>query len=440
MGLSRSLSTGTSSLVAHQQRLDIISNNIANANTIGYKSSRATFADQFSQVYRYGKEPDSVQGEGVGGVDPMQFGLGVKMASITNDMSQGILETTNRPLDMALQGNGFFVYNLNGQQLYSRAGAVNRDQDGYFVDSNTGAYLKGYNVLTDATGKAVKDATGANIVNAKLENLRVSPDVISAPNQTQNINVSGNLNSAAATGDERKTSITVFDNNGGTKSIGLTFTKTANPNEWGVAADIDGNAVALSSATITFNDDGSLNTPLTLQVTAANLNTAIGSNAFDATTPKDITITLADANNLLGGLRQYAGSNTATTDKQDGYQAGYLNALSVDQEGKVWGAFTNGQSEVLGQVAVAQFANQSGLMKEGDNFFRTAPDSGLAIIGTAGEMFQSTKIASQTLEQSNVDLTTQFTDMISTQRAFEAAARTVTVSDQLLAETNMLKR
>ncbi len=440
MGLTRSLSTGASSLRAHQQRFDVISNNLANVNTIGYKSSRAVFQDLLSQTLRFGSSPDSEGGIGLGGINPLQFGLGVKIGAVQKDMSQGIVETTNRPLDMALNGEGMFVYQANGRQLYSRAGAVSRDTEGFLVDTSTGAYLQGYNMQIDANGKIVKDSNGINILNRRVDNLQIPAGVISPPRQTSSIAITGNLNAATPEGEERTTSINIFDNAGGTRTLTLTFVKTANDNEFGVTAQIDGLDVATDESTITFNTDGTLNTPLQLQITASDLNAAIGSVVFDETTPNDLAITLAETDNLLGGLTQFGGSNTATMIEQDGYQAGDLISLSVDPEGKVWGAFTNGQAEVLGQVVIAKFTNPEGLVKEGNNFYSISPNSGLANIGTAGENFPSTSVIGAALEQSNVDLTREFTDMIATQRAFEAASRTVTVSDQLLGETTLLKR
>lgn len=440
MALTRSLSNGASSLRAHQQRFDVISNNIANANTIGYKSARATFTEQFNQVLNFGKTPNQVEGKGSGGINPLQFGLGVKMGSVSLDMSQGVIETTGRALDMALQGDGFFVLNMNGRELYSRAGAFTQDRGGFLVDSATGAFVQGYVPERDSTGKFVKDVNGNNILNRQVQTIQIPSNTVSPPQQTQTVSVMGNLNSQAAVGDERKTSINIYNTNGGVHSLGLTFTKTANANEYSIAANIDGNNVTIGATNITFNSDGTVNQPLNISITAANLNTALGAQLFDQTTPRDITLNLANPDNLLSGLTQFAMPNSATTSGQDGYQSGSLIGLTVDTEGKIWGAFTNGQSEILGQTVIAKFTNQAALIKEGDNLLATSVNSGLANIGTAGEIFPSTKVNGGALEQSNVEMTQQFTDIISTQRAFDAAARTITVSDQMLAETNMLKR
>ncbi len=439
MGLSRSLETGASSLKAHQQRMDVISNNLANTNTVGYKSNRANFGEQFNQVYNHGISPDATGNKGGGGVNPLQFGLGVKMTSIQQDMSQGVLETTNRPLDMALQGDGFFVYNVNGKDQYSRAAAISQDKTGNLVDTSTGAFLQGYNVETDANGRISKNSDGTNRLNANKSNLVITTETVSPPRQSQNISFYGNLNAGMATGDSRNTSINVYDNLGGVHSLSLSFSKTANPNEYALASSIDGQAVTGGAANITFNADGTLSTPNNLTFNPADINTALGGQLFDpAAAP--LVVTLADPNNLMGGLTQFSGSNTASFKSQDGYTAGDLLNLTVARDGKIYGSFTNGQSEVVGQVVMAKFTNQDALVRSGDNFFSASPNSGAAIIGTANDSFPSSSIVGKALEQSNADMTEQFTKMISTQRAFEAASRTITISDTLLAEVNQLKR
>ncbi len=442
MGLVRSLSIGTSSLIAHQKRMDVISNNLANANTIGYKSSRMTFAEQFSQTYRHGTGPSSNTQNGIGGVDPLQYGLGVKVGSTQMNMGQGIIESTDRPLDMAINGSGFFIYNDNGTQKYSRAGAVKQDREGYLVDSNSGAFLSGYNVQTDSTGKANKTDAGDNILDKKISNIRIKPSTISLPKQTTNIEMNGNLDSAMKTTDlPRPTTVKIFDQNGAAHDLTINISKAAAPNQFTLSGSIDGKTVTLSATTIEFNPEGTLKTPLNLTVTAANLNTALGNSAFNSTAPKNLDIRLADPNNLTSGsMTQFAGATTATIASQDGYQAGNLLSTEVDSTGKILGSFSNGKTEVLAQAVLANFVNPEGLLKQGGNFYIGSPNSGEAIYGNAVENFASTRVIGRSLEQSNVEMTEQFTDMISTQRAYEAASRTITVSDQMLSEINQLKR
>lgn len=439
MGLTRSLATGASSLKAHQQNFDVISHNLANANTIGYKSNRATFKEEFNQVIKHGRSPEA-GGTNTGGVNPFQFGLGVRLGSIEQNMSQGAIEATERPLDLAIRGDGFFVFNHNNRELYSRAGNLSMDKQGFLVDGGSGAYLQGYNVETDSNGVIVKDSNGVNNLAGTKANLRIPPDIISSPRQTKEVSLTGNLDSGNSEGYTKNTSISIFDTLGSAHELKFTFTKTANPNEYSIAAQIDGNDITLTDSTLLFNNDGTLNTPSSINLAASELNTLIGQPVFDETTPSDINVKLTDAANITSGLRSYSGPNTATVADQDGYKSGSLLAIDVDDTGTLRGSFTNGQEEVLGRVLVGKFTNNEGLVREGGNFYAASPNSGLANIGTAVDLFPSTSISGNSLEMSNVDMTVEFTKMISTQRGFEAAARIITVSDQLLSETTMLKR
>ncbi len=440
MAISRSLSIGISSLRSHQRRFEVISNNIANINTTGYKSSRINFVEQFNQIYNRGRASNVSSSSGSGGLNPIQYGLGVRVGSITPDLSQGVIEATGRPLDMAIQGDGFFVYQLNGRQFFSRSAPIVRDSEGFLIDPTTGAVLQGYNVVRNSSGFIILDNNGISTLSKTLTNLQIPNNLVNPPRQTQSVIMGGNLNADAAVNTTTRTSVTLYDNLGAAHTLTFTFTKTANPNEWSLAAEIDGNAFTLATTTITFNQDGTINTPTEITINASDLNTAIGSNVFDATTPKNITIQMAPSSNRLQGITQFSGTNTVSFQYQDGYTLGELADLSVDYNGKIWGSFTNGRTELLGQIALARFANPSALVREGNNMFSVAPDSGLPILGTAGESFASSRIYSGALEQSNVDLAEQFTEMITTQRAYEAAARTITVTDVMLAETNNLKR
>ncbi|MCX7937510.1 MAG: flagellar hook protein FlgE [Bacteroidota bacterium] len=436
MALLRSLTSGVSSLRAHQQRMDVISNNIANVNTIGYKASEAVFAEELAQSL----SPAIGPSDNLGGRNPRQIGLGVRMGAIRADFSQGSLRITNRPLDVALNGEGFFIYRLNGVDYYSRAGALGLDRDGNIVDSTTGAIVQGYNIVRDTNGKPLKDGAGVNVLSRQLSGLRIDPGIRSAPRQTENIQLSGNLSATLQENESVQASVTIYDNVGNTHILQLSFTKTANPNEFTLSATLDGNALTLPVTTVQFNPDGSLASPLEIAVSGADLNAALGTNGLPFDETKTLTLSLAKANDLLSGVTQFATASTLTVQQQDGFPPGDLRSLSVDSTGKIIGLFTNGQSEVLGQLAIARFANPGGLSREGNGMFIVTANSGNPIVGTAVEIFQSTVVSGGALEESNVDLTEQFADLISTQRAFEAAARTITVSDQMLQEITSLKR
>ena len=467
MGLIRSLTIGTSSLISHQSKFDVISNNVANASTFGYKSKRANFAEQFSQTQTRGKASESEAKYSNGGKDPIQFGLGVKLASLSSDMSQGVIETTNRPLDVALQGDGFFIVNYNGQQRFTRSGVFTRDNDGYIVDTNTGAFVQGYNVATNSSGIAQRTSDGSNILDRTLSNINIPYNTVSLPRQSQEVTLRGNLNAEANPGFDstRKTSMTIYDQSGAARTLTFTFQKTENPEEWLVAVEVDGVAQAggegdiylnpndpsetiSAFGRITFNPDGTLNAitppspnpdrPFTLNFPAGYFTDANGN--VDSKFPMDMRVQLAAPNNLSQGLKQYSADSNANFESQDGWSLGELENMEVDSMGRILGEFTNGQTEILGQIAMSRFANNEGLTRTGNNYYSQAPNSGDPVIGTAVEIFATTQMVGRALEQSNVDLTREFTEMISTQRAFEAASRTVTVSDTLLQEINQLKR
>ncbi len=438
MGLMRSLSTAQSSLRAHQQRLDVIAHNVANVNTIGYKASRARFADYFSQRLSFG----AMGAATLGGVNPLQIGSGVRLAAIVTDMSQGTLTVTERPLDVALQGEGFFVVQLNGQPRYTRAGSFTVDALGRLVDTATGALVQGYPLLLDMTGRPVRDSAGNLVLARRVEALRIPPQLRSPAHQTERVRVAGNLSAAMAEGETLATSILIYDARGVTHVLQLEFQKTATPGEFTLRLTLDGQAVALpaGASIVRFRSDGTLESPPSVSISAAELNTALGaaSPVFEPT--KSLTLELAPEGNLLAGITNVAGQSTLAIVEQDGYGMGELVDLRIDSTGKLLGTFTNGRTEVLGQLVIAKFPNPEGLLREGDALFTPSPASGAPILGTAGELFPSTRILGGALEEANVDLGTEFTELITTQRAFEAAARMVAVSDQILAELNALKR
>lgn len=462
MAISRSLSVGASSLRAHQMKFDTISNNLANLNTIGFKGNRANFEEQFYQVSNQGRAPESKDGIGTGGSNPLQFGLGVKFGSITQDMSQGTIESTNRPLDMAIQGDGFFMYNMNGQQMYSRAGNVSRDKNGFLVDSSTGAILQGYSIQANADGTVTK-INGLNPLQGTIGNLNIPNNVSSSPNQTTTVKMTGNLNANNPDGTEKVTTMSIYDNVGGVHELKFTFKFVAGDSaatpptsdSYDLKAEMDGVNVILNDgeatpttiSNLTFGNDGIINPIVAgpppkynLSIEVDPADTSDTANALRARFSTQPIVQLANPDQVTSGLTNYSAPNTATFTEQDGYQAGSLIDLTVDNKGQIWGSFTNGKSERLGQVALAKFTNNEGLVRNGGNFYRESPNSGTPNIGTAVDIFPSTQIAGSSLEQSNVDMTVQFTDMISTQRAYEAAARTITLSDQLLQETTNLKR
>jgi flagellar hook protein FlgE len=283
--------------------------------------------------------------------------------------------------------------------------------------------------------------------------------------------MSGNLNANNTDGAEKITTMTIYDNKGSAHELKLKFAfvagdSTATPptsDSYNLTGSLDGINLILNQndgdptatppvagtalSSLSFASDGSLNPVTAGPPPAYNLSFEVdpadvtdAANVLRGNFPTAPVVQLADPNQVTTGLTNYAGSNSVTFTEQDGFQKGDLIDMSVDGKGQIWGAFTNGKSERLGQVTLAKFTNNEGLVRNGSNFYRESPNSGVPNTGTAVDIFPSTQIAGGSLEQSNVDMTTQFTDMISTQRAYEAAARTITLSDQLLQETTNLKR
>lgn len=453
MALTKSLSIGASSLIAQQSNFDVISNNVANASTVGFKGSNATFQEELNLIMKRGQGPEEPDGNGsIGGINPIQYGLGVKIGSIKQDFSQGAIETTNNPLDLALNGDGFFVYNMNNKNHYSRAGNLDIDKDGFIVDTATGAYLQGYNLRME-DGVVVENSKDKYTLGGVVSNLKVDPKVQSAPKQTQTLTMSGNLNSLNEEGDSKSSTVTIYDQIGNAHELKITFTKlsaeqdaSAKGKLYGASMQIDGIDLptnGLDQKVIEFGENGTLTEPMDLYLTVEDMNDALGTESFtdlNLGVNEDLLIKMADDDNLLTGVTNLSGSDTVTFMTQDGYAAGDLTGLSVNSDGKIIGSFTNGRSENLGQVVIAQFTNQEGLVREGNNFYSESSNSGIPLMGTATDIFPSTSIVGNGLEQSNVDLTKEFTKMISSQRAYEAAARVVTTSDTILGETTMLKR
>jgi len=421
MSFLRSLFSGVSGLRNHQLMMDVIGNNISNINTIGFKSGRATFSELFSQTLRGASQP---LGE-AGGIDPVQVGLGMTVNTVESLFAQGNIETTGQPTDLAIQGSGFFVVNKDGTDYYTRDGSFKFDANGQLVSAGTGAILQG----------KLADANGNIPIGTRLENLKIALDTKSAAKATGAVKFAGNLNSAAATGDQAKASVTVFDSLGNSQNVTLEFTKTANTNEWSWTASAPSPATITGggSGTITFNADGTLNA-FAYGAGATSLTINPGNGASPMTVSID-----AGTSGVFAGITQTNGSSNIAAREQDGYGAGVLNNISIDQDGRVLGSFSNGIVKTLGQVMLAEFNNPSGLVRMGNNMYDVTGNSGIPIISSPGDSSNS-KIAPGGLEQSNVDLADEFTKMIMAQRGFQANARVITTSDEFLNDVVNLKR
>lgn len=394
-------STALSGINAAQADLGVTANNIANANTTGFKQSRAQFADYFSSA-GYG-----LSDTGIGG--------GVRVARVAQEFSQGAVNFTNNALDLAINGEGFFTVSNNGSLEYTRAGAFGTDRNGYIVNA-AGARLQAY---------PSNGAAGFN--TAQLSDVQVST-ADNPPAATSNITVGFNLPANAGvpanatfdatdpTSYNHTTSVTVYDSLGSAHTANLYFVKSATANEWQMHTQIDGNAVS-GPDSLVFSSSGALTTP------------ANGALTLSGYTPTTGAAAMTMGLNLTAAT-QYGNSFGVGALTQDGYATGRLSGLSISAEGVVQARYTNGQVAAIGQLAMANFANPQGLQQLGDGRWGETFGSGPVIRGQAGGTHFG-QIQAGALESSNVDLTEQLVNMITAQRNFQANAQMIQTADQI---------
>jgi flagellar hook protein FlgE len=393
--------------------MDVIGNNVANVNTPGFKSSSVNFQEVFSQTLRGASSPSGTSTTERGGMNPMQVGLGVTVASINTNHNSGNLQPTSRMSDVAIEGKGFFVVQDGQGRAYTRVGAFDTDGDGVLVDAE-GRKVLGWG-LDPLTGTLPAQRTESG-----LEAIKIAIGSNMDAKATTKASWHKNLNSEAAIGDTQEVPFTVYDSQGGTHTITVTFEKTAD-NEWSWTAS--GAEVDAGDGTITFD------------VTGHHAATTV-TNAL-VLTPGAVSPITVDLD--FTGVTQVAGPTTIDTDVVDGHATGTLESYTFDSKGVISGFYSNGQTRVLGQLAVANFANPGGLQKLGKSLYIESNNSGDADIGDAGTSGRGS-IAPSSLEMSNVDLSEEFTQMIITQRGFQANSRIITVSDELLQELVNLRR
>jgi len=539
MAFLRSLFAGVSGLQNNQLMMDVIGNNIANINTIGFKASRATFSEAFAQTLQNATQP----GGNSGGTNAIQVGLGVAVNTVDTQFTQGTLQSTGVSTDLAIQGNGFFAVNQNGTTRYTRVGTFQLDATGQFVNPGSGAILEG----------TLASANGIITPGTQLQNLKIDLNQISPAKATGSVQLAGNLDATATvaeadltgnidsgtivgstvnqnfnvtddfgvshavkmtltktaadtwsvattdpsgtvvggsgtatfdpttgaltaftpanitlnptdkapsisvdiatTGltqtagastfaadlskaaDSTNASVTVYDSLGNSHSLSVKFTKTTTPNEWTWSAEAPSPAAITAGQTgkIDFNSDGTLKA-----FTYDDASTGLKMSPNDGASAMSVNLS-AGTVDAFGGITQTSGTSTISPQSQDGYAAGNLSGVTVDQSGKILGTFTNGASVTMGQVMLATFDNPNGLTTAGGNMFDASGNSGSPTIAAAGGPSNSTIVAGS-LEESNVDLAQEFTNMITAQRGFQASARVITVADQFLDEVVSLKR
>jgi len=465
--MMRSLFSGVSGLQNHQTRMDVIGNNIANVNTTGFKRNRVNFQDIFYQQLQGAARPT----ETLGGINPKEIGLGMSVASIDTIHIQGILQTTAVPTDLAIQGMGFFIMDDRGNELYTRAGTFALDEQGTMVNPANGMKVQGW-MTQEVDGTHILD------VSRSIENLIIPVGAKDPARATTLVNFACNLDKRTPEVPDGATNLQqregkwstqqkIYDSFGDVHDLVVEFSRVPGvTNSWMATVSVDPQNATPTNAsaglgaappavggpaifTINFSNQGTLLSAVDAAGNESADGRVIMNVAYDvqSATPEDdgalvrqnFQLNLGTVGGLVNSVTQYAEKSSTKIFEQDGYSMGYLENFKIDTSGAITGIFTNGTNRVLGQVAMASFSNQGGLEKAGDNTFRRTSNSGLADIAPSGIAGKG-KIIAGALEMSNVDMADQFTDMIITQRGFQANSRTIQTADQLLQELLTLKR
>jgi flagellar hook protein FlgE len=448
--------------------MDVIGNNIANINTTGFKRNRVNFQDMFYQQLQGASRPT----ETIGGVNPKEVGLGMTVSSIDTIHIQGSFQSTGVGTDLAINGQGCFVLNDDGNELCTRAGAFNLDEAGMLVNPGNGMRVQGW-MAQELDGTRYLDTSRS------IEDLIIPVGAKDAARATTIAQFICNLDKRTPEIPDDATELQtregtwstqqkIYDSFGQEHDLVVEFSRVPGVNNaWTARVIVDpqsavptntsaglGDAPPAAGAadafTLNFNNQGTL---LNAIDAAGNESGGEGTVfmqvAYDVQTaaPGDdgapvrqtFQLNLGSVGGLTNSMTQYAERSTTKISEQDGYIMGYLEDFKIDNRGVITGIFTNDQVRVLGQVAIATFPNQGGLEKAGDTTFRRTSNSGNADIGPSGVGIKG-KIQSGALEMSNVDMADQFTDMIITQRGFQASSRTIQTADQLLQELLTLKR
>lgn len=470
--MMRSLYAGVSGLQNHQTRMDVIGNNISNVNTTGFKRGRVNFQDLISQMMQGPARP----GERVGGINPQQVGLGMQVATIDTLHTQGSLQTTGIKSDLAIQGEGFFILRAGDESYYTRAGAFGVDAEGFLVNPANGMRVQGWLAET---------VDGQTMINssARAEDLIVPVGSKDPAQATTEVFLASNLNKNtplipddATAAQIREGTWTVeydiYDSFGTNHTLRVDFTRNPDAeNQWiatvAINPELDeaipqqiavGGVESLDgeSFIVEFSNDGTLQSvqnpegglvntdevgvQITFDVPATSipLDPETGLPA-DGPQTQVFDLNLGRVGAFVDSMTQYASASSTKIFNQNGFPMGYLEDYRVDQSGVITGVYSNGNNRAIGQVALATFVNPGGLEKTGDTNFRASINSGLPDVATVGVAGKGSIIAGA-LEMSNVDLAEQFTDMIVTQRGFQANSRTIQTADQLLQEVLTLKR
>ena len=435
--MMRSMFSGVSGLRAHQTRMDVIGNNVANVNTVGFKSGRVTFQEIFSQTLKGASAPDAATGRG--GTNPMQIGLGLGVGAVDTITTRGSLQRTDNPTDMSIEGDGFFICKGTDTFRFTRAGNFTIDKLGNLV-TGSGLNVYGWQALKgDGSGEfdTEKPIEPINLYSDAYRNKRI----ISAK-ATSMAHLAGNLDAAmplvgagTPTSDQKfSMPMTIYDKLGNDYKVNVEFWKVSADDsgstwKWTITTDSSISATLPATVQIQFNDEGMITSGQTATVT---FKPGDGSTNESGTGKFEIDFDFSK-------ITSFASDNSVKPQNVDGYPSGSLVSFSVGSDGILTGIYDNGQQQPLGLIAISGFENPAGLQKVGDNMYIPTTNSGDYKAVKAGTGGTGT-LNPGTLEMSNVDLSKEFTEMIITQRGFQANSRIITTSDEMLQELVSLKR
>ena len=428
MTLTNTLYTGLQGLTSNGDAIAVIGDNISNMNTVGFRQSRAVFEATLSR---------SIVGVG-------EIGAGSRVAKIEKVFTQGAIVSSPRSTDMAISGRGFFVVagRHEGQDgsFYTRAGEFSLNEDGYLVNSQ-GLIVQGYQ--PDSNGN----------ITATLDDLYLDSPIIE-PKATSNLFMGLNLEADAeipanpfdkddpVETSNFSTSVTMYDSRGDSHDVTVYFNKTATGWDWHAVTDgaevnggTEGVNEIIADGSLTFTGDGLLDTEVT-NSNSVDWDGATASQTIDFDFGDSIT---TDGGTGVNGATSYATESSLNKLENDGYPTGTRTDVEVDHEGIITILYSNGESRQMGQVAVADFRNEVGLQRIGSTMFAATPESGDAQIGYARTGGRGS-VKGAALENSNVDLSSEFVTMITSQRAYQASTKTITTADEMTVETLNIKR
>lgn len=410
--------SGVASIKAQQSRMTVIGDNLANVNTTAFKGARVSFQEMMAQTISGGTAPST----NVGGTNPEQYGMGVMVGSTEINHAQGSLEATNRPTDLAIQGNGFFMVSNGERTAYTRDGGFTLDARGDLVSQTNGERLVGW--PANALGEVDRTA-------APVAGLNIPLGSLTATQATTKVTMTGNLNSEAAATETWTQTVRVYDSTGSSHDLTVKFSNRTSPVTGGpTGAESSWDWEVSENGSVLGNSASTGNTPLYFNASGKG----IAPTALNGVTLGGATINLD-----FNSVSSVASDSQVSLRDQNGYAPGSLESFSIGGDGVITGIFTNGMTQTLGQVATAIFTNPSGLERIGGNLYRTTPNSGVANVGAPNQGGHGS-ISSGYLESSNVDMSQEFTDLIVTQRGFQANTKVVTAVDEMLQELLQLKR